>query len=251
MHCQWDNGQDRTQTAERKTRVYSLQSERSPTSLVLTYKEFGGTLDLLLEENGVVAECNIRTMEAFEILDFDFLNNKSSDKVILKSECMREAFNELDMTSEVLELTLLPPPATQPRIRLTTYGLAGTTHFDLPRSSDQVEVFESSSESPRVARYRLSLLRSATSRVLAMACRISLRINDRGFLSMQHMINLPDGQAAFVEFFCVPDEEEDDESTTQGSQKSSSNIEVPSSSGALSASSTRRQQAVLEQEWSD
>lgn len=114
---------------------------------------------------------------------------------------MREAFSELDMSSEVLELALLPPPATQPRLRLTTYGSAGTMHFDLPRTSDQVEVFESSSGQPRLARYRLSLLRPATGRALAMSTRISIRVNERGFLSMQFMINLPDAQIAFVEFF--------------------------------------------------
>lgn len=114
---------------------------------------------------------------------------------------MREAFNELDTSSEVLEVAVIPPPAVQSRLRLTTYGFAGTMHFDLPRSSDQVEVFESAAAGPRIARFRLSLLRLATSRALSMASRISLRINDRGFLSIQYMINLSDGEVAFVEFF--------------------------------------------------
>lgn len=187
--------------------IYGTTHQGSPVSLILVYKDYGSTLDLLMEESAVVAECKIRTMEAFEILDFDFSSSNISDKFIVKSECLREAFGELDTSSEVLEFAVLPPPAEQPRLRLTTYGLSGTIHFDLPRSSDQVEVFESATANPRVSRYRLSLLRPSTNRALALSSRISLRINDVGFLSMQFMINLPDGQVAFVEFFCVPDED--------------------------------------------
>ncbi|TPP58225.1 Cell cycle checkpoint protein RAD1 [Fasciola gigantica] len=224
--------------------IFGTSGQNSAVSLVLVYKNHGNTVDLLLEENGVVAECNIKTMEAFEILDFDFSGSSKIDKVIVKSECMREAFSELDMSSEVLELALLPPPAAQPRLRLTTYGLAGSMHFDLPRTSDQVEVFESTSAQPRLARYRLSLLRPATSRALAMATRISIRVNERGFLSMQFMINLPDAQVAFVEFFCVPDEDEADESGSPTAADQLSSVPQP-------GPSTGPAQRVFDPDWSD
>ncbi|KAA0188539.1 Cell cycle checkpoint protein RAD1 [Fasciolopsis buskii] len=223
--------------------IFGSAGQNSAVSLVLVYKHHGSTVDLLLEENGVVAECNIKTMEAFEILDFDFSGSSRTDKVIVKSDCMREAFSELDMSSEVLELALLPPPATQPRLRLTTYGSAGTMHFDLPRTSDQVEVFESSSGQPRLARYRLSLLRPATGRALAMSTRISIRVNERGFLSMQFMINLPDAQIAFVEFFCVPDEDEADEPGSPKTADHNSTVAEPVPS--------TRPQSVFEPDWSD
>ncbi|KAF5395739.1 Cell cycle checkpoint protein RAD1 [Paragonimus heterotremus] len=236
--------------------IFGITSQTSSTSLVLTYKEYGSTLDLLLEENGVVAECNIKTMEAFEVLDFDFSGSSSADKIIVKSECMREAFSELDMSSEILELTLIPPPAAQPRLRFTTYGLAGTMHFDLPRSSDQVEVFELRSATPRVARYRLSLLRPATNRALSMATGISLRVNERGFLSMQHMINLVDGQAAFVEFFCVPDEDDGEQSGDEGTlSRTAQPPDVQSGSlASVPMSNVERQkrtQTVWDPDWSD
>ncbi|CAI2737743.1 unnamed protein product, partial [Dicrocoelium dendriticum] len=64
--------------------IFGTSNQLSATSLLLTYKDHGSTLDLLLEEDGVVAECNVKTMEAFEILDFDFSGCSSSDKVIVK-----------------------------------------------------------------------------------------------------------------------------------------------------------------------
>ncbi len=43
------------------------------------------------------------------------------------AECLREAFSELDMSSEVLEIQLSPSP---PHFRLTTFGYAGTTQVN-------------------------------------------------------------------------------------------------------------------------
>lgn len=142
-------------------------------------------------------------MDALEVLDFDFANSQIISKVILKSNCMREAFSELDVTSDVLEVAVVPPSLAQPRLRLTTYGFAGTTHYDFPRDSDPVEVFECSSVDPCVARYRLSLLRPSTNRALALSSRVSLRMNERGFLSLQYMIqsSSSEASASFVEFY--------------------------------------------------
>ncbi|KAL5109990.1 Cell cycle checkpoint protein RAD1 [Taenia crassiceps] len=166
----------------------------------------GLSLCLCLEDSGVVAECNIKTMDALEVLDFDFTSSQLISKVIIKSECVREAFSELDVTSDVLEISIIPPTLPQPRLRLTTYGFEGTTHYDFPRDSDPVEVFECSTAEPCVARYRLSLLRPSTSRALALSSRISLRMNGRGFLSLQYMIQAGSTDStSFVEFFCVPD----------------------------------------------
>ncbi|TNN17429.1 Cell cycle checkpoint protein [Schistosoma japonicum] len=232
--------------------IFGTSVQGSPVSLILSYKTHGSALNILLEENAVVAECNIKTMEAFEILDFDFCSSNISDKFIMKPECMREAFNELDTSSEILEVAIIPPPAVQSRLRLTTYGFSGTMHFDIPRSSDQVEVFESATASPRIARFRLSLLRLATSRALSMASRISLRINDRGFLSIQYMINISDGEVAFVEFFCVPDVDESDQSESQPSTNSSQNNISKSSKMSYLVESTSKYPANgLNPDWSD
>ncbi|KAM3187937.1 hypothetical protein ACTXT7_001259 [Hymenolepis weldensis] len=196
--------------------VFGVNSNNSLTSVIFSYKDHGCTLDLLsLEDSGVVAECNIKTMDALEVLDFDFANSQIISKVILKSDCMREAFSELDVTSDVLEIAIVPLTLPQPRLRLTTYGFSGTTHYEFPRDSDPVEVFEYSSADPYVARYRLSLLRPSTNRALALSSRVSLRMNDRGFLSLQYMIQSGNSEvsASFVEFYCVPDVEESSSDT--------------------------------------
>ncbi|KAL5972062.1 Cell cycle checkpoint protein RAD1, partial [Taenia solium] len=200
--------------------VFGVNSNNSLTSVILRYKDHGDTLDLLLEDSGVVAECNIKTMDALEVLDFDFASSQLTSKVIIKSECMREAFSELDVTSDILEISIIPNTLPHPRLRLTTYGFEGTTHYDFPRDSDFVELFECSTTEPCVARYRLSLLRPSTNRALALSTRISLRMNGRGFLSLQYMIQAGnDSTSSFVEFFCVPDVDEPDERSFANADK--------------------------------
>ncbi|VDP72677.1 unnamed protein product [Schistosoma curassoni] len=64
--------------------IFGTSVQGPSVSFILSYKTHGSALNILLEENGVVAECNIKTMEAFEILDFDFSSSNISDKFIMK-----------------------------------------------------------------------------------------------------------------------------------------------------------------------
>lgn len=86
-------------------------------------------------------------------------------KVILQSESLKDAFSELDMTSEVLQITMSP---NQPYFRcglshlfqqfenvlcilqqfvfvllfrLSTFGNSGNAHYDYPKDSDMMELF--------------------------------------------------------------------------------------------------------------
>ena len=77
-----------------------------------------------LEESGVLTDCSIQTRDADETLDFDFTSANVVNKIIMRAECLREAFAELDMSSDVLEILLSP---SSPYFRLTTFGYAGTT----------------------------------------------------------------------------------------------------------------------------
>lgn len=74
----------------------------------MCYQGYGHPLMLFLEEGGVVTVCKINTQEPEETLDFDFCSTNVINKIILQSEGLREAFSELDMTSDVLQITVSP-----------------------------------------------------------------------------------------------------------------------------------------------
>uniref|UniRef100_A0A1X7TQ88 Uncharacterized protein n=1 Tax=Amphimedon queenslandica TaxID=400682 RepID=A0A1X7TQ88_AMPQE len=139
------------------------------TSLRLYYDGYGTPLQLVLEENEVVTECSIQTSEADETLDFDFVSANICNKVIIKSECMRETFNELDLSK-----------------------------------SDMVEVFEC--KTTQKNKYKLALLKPLA-KALSPSSKIALRMDTRGFLSLQFMIVTEDKQLCFVEYLCVPEDD--------------------------------------------
>ncbi|KAG7269829.1 hypothetical protein CRUP_032352 [Coryphaenoides rupestris] len=138
------------------------------TALRMCYAGYGYPLTLFLEEGGVVTVCKINTEEPEEPIDFDFCSNNVTNKVILQSESLKEAFSELDMTSEVLQITMSP---SQPYFR-----------------------------------YKMSLLKPST-KALALSCKVSVRTDSRGFLSLQYLVRNDNGQICFVEYYCCPDEE--------------------------------------------
>ncbi|KAM8793142.1 cell cycle checkpoint protein RAD1-like [Eudromia elegans] len=173
----------------------------SSTALRMCYRGYGYPLVLFLEEGGVVTVCKINTQEPEELLDFDFCSTNVVNKIILQSEGLREAFAELDMTSEVLQITMSPD---KPYFRLSTFGNAGSAHLDYPRDSDLIEAFHCNQT--QTNRYKISLLKPST-KALALSCKVSIRTDTRGFLSLQYMIRNEDGQICFVEYYCCPDED--------------------------------------------
>lgn len=173
-------------------------------ALKMCYQGYGEPLILLLEEAGVLTDCKIRTQEADETLDFNFSNSGVVNKVIMRSECLRDIFSELDMSSDVLEI-LMSPDA--PYFRLSTFGNFGVNHTDISRDSDMVETFACTSTMSQ--RYKMCLLRPCV-KALAAAQKVSIRTDDRGFLCFQFMIKTQDNHICFIEFFCCPDEEIED-----------------------------------------
>ncbi|XP_073400018.1 cell cycle checkpoint protein RAD1 [Dendrobates tinctorius] len=171
------------------------------TALKMGYRGYGHPLTLFLEEGGVVTVCKIHTQEPEETLDFDFCSTNVVNKIILQSEGLREAFSELDMSSDFLQITMSPD---KPYLRLSTFGNAGSAHLDYPKDSDLIEAFHCSQT--QTNRYKISLLKPST-KALALSCKVSIRTDSRGFLSLQYMVRNEDGQICFVEYYCSPDED--------------------------------------------
>lgn len=172
-------------------------------ALRMCYSAYGSPLSLILEEGGVITDCAIKTQDVEDILDFTLDNSAVMSKVIIQAECMKDVFSELDLSSDVLEITL---SNQQPNFRMSTYGNAGSVHIDFPKDSDMIESFQCSAKSCH--RYKLSLLKLA-SKPLHSAMKVSLRLDERGFLCLQYMIKTDDGHTCFVDFYCAPQEDVD------------------------------------------
>uniref|UniRef100_A0A673L949 Cell cycle checkpoint protein RAD1-like n=1 Tax=Sinocyclocheilus rhinocerous TaxID=307959 RepID=A0A673L949_9TELE len=92
--------------------------------------------------------------------------------------------------------------------RLSTFGNSGNAHYDYPKDSDMMELFQCTKI--QTNRYKMSLLKPST-KALALSCKVSVRTDSRGFLSLQYLVRNDDGQICFVEYYCCPDEEVEEE----------------------------------------
>ena len=71
-----------------------------------------------------------------ELLNFDFNSTNICSKIIMNAECLKVAFSELDMTSDLLEILISPE---DPYFRLSTFGISGSSTQDFPQDSDMIE----------------------------------------------------------------------------------------------------------------
>jgi len=170
------------------------------TTVKMSYATHGAPLKLLLEEGGIVTDCSIRTYDPDEIMDFEFSLTSIAAKIIMKAEPIRETFNDLDSSSEYMEICVQPDKG----IRFSTVGTHCTSETAILKESEFVEVFTCTQKLSH--KYRISLLKPSA-RALHLATKVSIRIDDRGFFSMQYMIE-HEGQVIFIEFFCSPQEDE-------------------------------------------
>jgi len=172
-------------------------------SLKICYSGYGHPLVLLLEDQGVVTDCQIKTKEAEECLDFNFTNSKIISKIIINSEHLKDVFSELDTSSEYIEFLISPK---DPKFQMRTTGPAGDCLVSVPSSSAMIELFKCDSTSS--ARYRLAMLKYGI-KPLGLSEKVSVRMDDRDFLCLQYMVRTDDGPA-FLEFYCAPEEDNPD-----------------------------------------
>ena len=180
----------------------SSKDNSSVTALKMCYGGHGHPLKMLLvDDSGVLTDCSVKTQESEDLVDLNFSGEDVMNKIIMKSASLRDAFQELDMSSEVIQI-LMSPDA--PFFRITTFGYGGTSHVDYTKDSEVIETFEC--QSTQSNRYKTTLLKPST-KALTASSKVSIRMDFRGFLSMQYMIVNEDQQICFVEYMCSPDEE--------------------------------------------
>ena len=168
--------------------------------LKICYGGHGHPFTLLLEDQGVINDSQIKTREAEECLDFNFSNTKIAGKMIINSEYLKEVFSDLDMSSEYIEMKI---SSESSQLELMTAGPAGESSVCLPADSVMVEHFSSSAMSH--GRYKLQLLKNGV-KPIGLSEKVSIRMDERDFLCFQYMIRTDSGPV-FLEFYCSPEED--------------------------------------------
>ncbi|XP_011304210.1 cell cycle checkpoint protein RAD1 [Fopius arisanus] len=175
-----------------------ISSAGTSVALQIYYKGHGHPVTVLIEEDGIITDCSLKTQEPEELLDFQILPDKVLNKVILQTELLRDIWSELDPTCEFVELLLSPNP---PYFQIGTDGLAGECRIELPHDSDLVDSFDCKNEASFY--YRFSHMKPAM-KALGCANKVSLRTNDVGLLCFQYMVKTDEGHTCYVEYYLSP-----------------------------------------------
>lgn len=67
----------------------------------------GYPVSVIIEEDGVITDCSLKTLEVDTLLDFRFDMDNVVNKVVLKTELLKDVIAELDPTSELVEVYIM------------------------------------------------------------------------------------------------------------------------------------------------
>lgn len=173
------------------------------TALKMTYKGYGHSLKIILEEEGIITDCSLKTLSDCEVLDFEMVDTDAICKIILRASDFREVLADLDSSSDFVEFFLSPDA---PYFRITTEGLAGKFQVDIPKNSNMIESFDCSQAMK--AKYRYQQIKPCL-KSLMIATKVSVRTNENGLICLQFMIQTESKQYCYVEYYCTPSIEEE------------------------------------------
>ena len=59
---------------------------------------------MLIEEEGIITECSLKTQEPDELLNFNLEEENVLNKIVLQTELLKDVLAELDPSSELIEV---------------------------------------------------------------------------------------------------------------------------------------------------
>ena len=67
-------------------------------------------MTVLIEEDGIITDCSLKTQQPDELVDFHLDPEDVLNKVVLQTELLKDFLNEVDPTSELMEVYLSRNP---------------------------------------------------------------------------------------------------------------------------------------------
>ncbi|KAL8945665.1 MAG: hypothetical protein Q9222_007828 [Ikaeria aurantiellina] len=174
----------------------------------LSYAAKGEPLCIVLEEAGVTTTCEMVTYEPEYHDEIPLQRDNLAMKIIMRSNWLHDAVNELSSTSPS-RLTIAASPSA-PYLVLSSNGPLGSAAVEFSKDQELLETFHVPKRT--VNTYKHSLIKAA-SRAMDIASKVSIRGDEQGVLSLQFMIEVETGGISFVDFRFVPflpEEGEDD-----------------------------------------
>jgi cell cycle checkpoint protein len=175
------------------------------TTLTFTYRPEDEIVALRLVGDIAITDCSLRVICDDHGGDDDgldlgnaFSNSEQVNKAIMQSDKLHDAFTELTDLPGATTVTV----TLSPRIcSFSTVGDAGKCDIEF-KGKESFTLFDC----PHTFQfqYRLSIL-AQSAKLLPDSEKTFIRMNSQGYLSIQHLIRLAEGQKTYADFTLVPD----------------------------------------------
>ncbi|EFC37773.1 hypothetical protein NAEGRDRAFT_53469 [Naegleria gruberi] len=191
--------------------LYGANSSQG-TIVKLCYPGVENTLSLLLGEERVVTDCNIKIRHGAEPLDFEFKGSEETCKIVLKSEVMTDALSEIDWLAKTMEIGVEMDVQEQgedqvaitlPKGKLffkTVDNVIGSMDIIIPSTNEGVCSFEVNHTQMSV--FKLSHIQQAL-KALPHSDRVCIRMNEQGLLQWQFMVRATE-PITYVDYTMLP-----------------------------------------------
>lgn len=176
--------------------------QNSPT-VQMAYRGYGTPFLILLEQNGVLTDCSLLTLEAEEQLSFNLKSSEFNCRLIVNSEHLYTIFSELDWSCICLDIFI---SNESPHFRISTDGTECSCRVEYSKDSEMFERFECKKDTQFT--YKLKYLQPII-KSLGIAQKSQIRINSDGLLAMEHKILNNGGIITFIGCYLMPVDESD------------------------------------------
>ncbi|KAF0698490.1 Aste57867_10913 [Aphanomyces stellatus] len=181
-------------------------SSMASTSVTWSFDEATCSFQMVLTDNGVLAECAIQVLVEDELNDFtqgDFERNFEGSavvgRVIIQSNALLEVANEFADLPLGAPVVVRMHPETAFQLRADAEG--SSCEIDVDKASPALIEYEASAEID--ATFQWALLQQGF-QGLSVAAETFVRLNAHGYCSIQHMALLG-SKRAFVDVLLCPD----------------------------------------------
>ncbi|GAB7366472.1 hypothetical protein MBLNU230_g8266t1 [Neophaeotheca triangularis] len=175
-----------------------------------SYDGEGSPLSIHMSESGVATTCDLTTYEPHSTEEIPFDRDAINLKAIMRSSYLLDAVTELSSTNPS-SLTIVATPETRSspsKLSLSAAGVLGSATVDLETDAlSETPVLETMHCPVKSkASFKFPLFKAAQ-RAMAVATKVSLRLDEESVLSLQFLVEVDsDGgdAVAFVDFRMVP-----------------------------------------------
>lgn len=172
-------------------------------------------MTFLLEVDGIVTDCSLKTQDAEELLDFNMDDQSVLNNIVMSTDLLRDVMAEVDQTSEEMQVFVttmflefgyylnyfstfqlfLSPSA--PYFKISTDSVAGECIIEVPRDNAMISKFDCKKSA--TCNYIFSHIKPV---MKAFSCsnKVSLRTDNNGLLCFQYMV-MYDVHMCYIEYY--------------------------------------------------